>query len=94
MASKPTDVAARAVERTDAPIDRPRRVLDVRAAGPPKPLSETLETLADLDDEVVLVQRNDRAPRHLYPKLGDRGYEHETVEDDEEVVTAVWRPEA
>jgi len=94
MASKPTDAAARAIERTGAPTDRPRRALDVRAAGPPTPLTETLETLADLDDEAVLIQRNDRAPQHLYPKLGDRGYEYETIEDGEEVVTAIWRPEA
>jgi len=94
MASKPTDAATRALDRTGVLADRPRRTLDVRAAGPPKPLTETLETLADLDDEVVLIQRNDRAPRHLYPKLGDRGYEYETIEDGEEVVTAIWRPEA
>ncbi|WP_134668929.1 DUF2249 domain-containing protein [Halorussus marinus] len=94
MASKPTDAAARAVDRADVPTDRPRRTLDVRAAGPPKPLSETLETLADLEEEAVLIQRNDRAPQHLYPKLTDRGYEYETIEGDEEVVTAIWRPDA
>nr|WP_132057734.1 DUF2249 domain-containing protein [Halorussus amylolyticus] len=93
MTSKQADFAARGVKRTDAPTDRPRRALDVRAAGPPKPLTETLETLADLDDRTVLVQRNDRAPQHLYPKLGDRGYEFDTVRDGDDVLTAIWRSE-
>lgn len=85
-----TDLAERAIERTDAPADRPREVLDVRELGPPKPLTETLETLADLDDGTVLVQANDRAPQHLYPKLTDRGYEFETVTDEDVTLTAIW----
>ncbi|HKJ58116.1 MAG TPA: DUF2249 domain-containing protein, partial [Halobacteriales archaeon] len=52
----------------------------------------TLERLAELDDDVVLCQRNDRVPQHLFPVLDDRGYRYETVEDGEEVVTAIWRP--
>lgn len=49
------------VDRTDAPTDRQRTVLDVRSLGPPEPLQRTLETLAELpdedetDDEVVTV---------------------------------------
>ncbi|WP_137284439.1 DUF2249 domain-containing protein [Halorussus salinisoli] len=86
-----TDFTERAVERTDAPADRSREVLDVREFGPPKPLTETLETLADLADGTVLVQVNDRAPQHLYPKLTDRGYEFETVTDEDAVLTAIWR---
>jgi TusA-related sulfurtransferase len=81
-----------AVARTDAPGDRPREVLDVSDAPPPEPLQATLERLPDLDDDVVLVQVNDRAPKHLYPKLADRGYDHDTVEVDGGVVTVVWRP--
>ncbi|WP_276259549.1 DUF2249 domain-containing protein [Haloglomus litoreum] len=74
-----------------APTDRPRERLDHVAAGPPTPLKETLERLAEVPDETVLVQFNDRAPQHLYPKLEDRGYQFETVETDEAVVTAIWR---
>lgn len=77
---------------TDAPADRPRETLDVRDLPPPRPLSDTLERLADLDDGTVLVQVNDRAPQHLYPKLDDRGYAYGTVEADGAVVTAIWRP--
>ncbi|WP_339103718.1 DUF2249 domain-containing protein [Haloterrigena salinisoli] len=79
------------VDRTDAPSDRPRKTIDVRSLGPPKPLKNTLEELADLPDETVLVQRNDRVPQFLYPKLEDRGYAYETVEGSE-VVTVIWRP--
>jgi hypothetical protein len=39
------------------------------------------------------VQVNDRAPQHLSPKLMDRGYEFETVEDEEAVLTTIWREE-
>lgn len=78
------------VESTDAPAS-PRETLDVRQLGPPKPLAETLERLAELE-ETVLVQLNDRAPQHLYPKLDDRGYAYETVETDDAVVTVIWEP--
>lgn len=78
------------VERTAAPAS-PRETLDVRQLGPPKPLAETLERLAELE-ETVLVQLNDRAPQHLYPKLDDRGYAYETVEADGAVVTVIWEP--
>lgn len=81
------------VDRTDAPSDRPRAVIDVYSLGPPEPLVTTLEELAELPAETVLVQRNDRAPQFLYSKLEDRGYAYETVEGDEEVVTIIWQPQ-
>ena len=84
--------ATSALERTGAPSDRPREVFDARRLPPPQPLQRTLERLTELADDVVLLQRNDRAPQHLYPLLDDRGYAHETVEVDGEVVTAIWRP--
>lgn len=74
---------------TDAPADHRVEELDVRQLGPPKPLSETLERLTEVE-ETVLVQLNDRAPQHLYPKLDDRGYEYETVETDDATVTVIW----
>lgn len=79
-----------ALEATDAPTDRPVETLDVRSLGPPHPLRQTLETLAELPAETVLIQRNDRAPQHLYPKLDDRGYVYETVEGDGETTTVIW----
>jgi hypothetical protein len=64
------------VERLDAPTDRPVEHIDVREMGPPAPLKETLEMLADLDEET----------------LDSRGYEYATGETDEGVLTAIWRP--
>lgn len=85
----PTDTVP-AIADTDAPSDADTVELDVRALGPPGPLTETLERLVELDDDAVLIQRNDRVPQHLYPRLEDRGYRYETVETDGAVVTAVW----
>lgn len=82
-----TDIVA----ETGAPSDRPSETLDARELPPPQPLQNTLERLAQLDAETVLVQLNDRAPQHLYPQLTDRGYEYETVTTDAFVVTAIWR---
>ncbi|WP_254547007.1 DUF2249 domain-containing protein [Halomarina pelagica] len=80
------------VSKVGAPTDRPRELLDARDLPPPKPLQTTLERLADLDEATVLVQLNDRAPQHLYPRLDERGYRYETVDGDGCVVTVVWRP--
>ncbi|QZX99378.1 DUF2249 domain-containing protein [Halobaculum rubrum] len=80
------------IEGTGAPTDRPRETLDARDLPPPEPLQNTLERLAEIDAETVLVQRNDRAPQHLYPKLSDRGYEYETIERDGVVTTVIWTP--
>lgn len=88
-----TDISAVLTE-TSAPADAPTRQLDVRSLGPPEPLKNTLETLTNLDADTVLVQVNDRAPQHLYPKLADRGYAYETVETDDATVTAIWREPA
>lgn len=77
--------------KVTAPSDRPWETLDARELPPPQPLQNTLERLADRDEDVVLAQVNDRAPKHLYPKLTERGYEYETTEADAGVVTVIWR---
>ncbi|MFB6169847.1 MAG: DUF2249 domain-containing protein [Haloarculaceae archaeon] len=74
---------------TAVPTDRPVARLDARDLPPPEPLRETLERTVDLG-ETVLVQRNDRVPQHLFPRLDERGLAHETVETDAGVLTAVW----
>lgn len=86
-----TDATALLDRFDEVPDGRPVERLDVRELGPPKPLKNTLEALVDLDQATTLLQVNDRAPRHLYPKLDDRGYEYETVETDDAVLTAIWR---
>lgn len=92
MAPDEVDYEEEALAATDAP-DGPTVQLDVRDLGPPEPLKQTLEQLADLDDETVFVQVNARAPQHLYPKLEDRGYAYETVEFESAVVTVIWTAE-
>lgn len=76
----------------NAPANRPHETLDVTDLPPPKPLTETLELLAELDDRTTLVQFNDRAPQFLYPKLEDRGYVYDTAEVGGQIVTAIWQP--
>jgi len=85
------DPVSTVLDRIDAPDDAPVERLDVADQGPPAPLKATLELLPDLSEDTVLVQVNDRAPQHLFPKLDDRGYAHETVATDDAVVTAIWR---
>jgi len=75
---------------TSAPTTRVHEVIDVRDLPPPEPLTLTLETLADVEDG-VLVQVNDRVPKHLFPRLDERGFDYEAVERDDRVVTAIWR---
>lgn len=72
--------------------DRRPVVLDVATAPPPKPLTETLAALADLGDDEVIVQVNDREPVHLFPKLDDRGAAYATADRGDAVVTAIWFP--
>lgn len=90
MSETTTDFERVALEATAAPEDCPTETLDVRQLGPPKPLTETLELLPELEG-TVLVQINDRAPQHLYPKLEDRGYTYETVTVEDATVTAIWQ---
>lgn len=79
------------LDRVGVSDDRPRERLDARELPPPEPLTETLERVEEIDDDVVLVQLNDRAPRHLYPKLDQRGYRYETEELEDLVVTVIER---
>jgi uncharacterized protein (DUF2249 family) len=76
---------------TNAPSTTIHETLDVRDLPPPEPLKMTLEAVADLDDDAVVVQVSDRVPQHLFPRLDDRGFAYDTVERDDRVVTAIWR---
>ncbi|MFB6153610.1 MAG: DUF2249 domain-containing protein [Halodesulfurarchaeum sp.] len=72
------------------PAGRSTVELDVRELPPPEPLTETMERVASLGDNEVLLQVNDRLPQHLFPRLEENGFEHESRELDEGVVTAIW----
>lgn len=78
--------------RKGAPDEAPCRHIDASELPPPEPLTKTLETLGETDDETVLVQTNDRVPQHLFPKLDERGYEYVTHEEDDGAVTVIWKP--
>jgi uncharacterized protein (DUF2249 family) len=78
------------LDREPVPDRNHSETLDVRELPPPKPLQETLETLESLDGG-ILVQVNDRTPQHLFPKLSERGYAHESAGEDP-VYTAIWEP--
>ncbi|WP_267643786.1 DUF2249 domain-containing protein [Haloarchaeobius amylolyticus] len=78
------------IERSKAPTDAEIDRLDVADLPPPQPLTKTMERLADLDGR-VLVQFNDRAPKHLYPKLNEQGFQYETEEVAGRIVTLIWR---
>lgn len=79
------------LEAAGVPTELEREYLSVAELPPPEPMTETLERLASLSADTVLVQENDREPQFLYPKLADRGYEWETMElDDGTVITAIW----
>lgn len=82
------------LEDIDGPAACEYEYLDARELPPPEPLQRTLEQVTELGDETVFVQRNDRMPTFLYPKLDDRGYSYETREVDDAVLTAIWRPNA
>ncbi|MFD1634264.1 DUF2249 domain-containing protein [Haloplanus ruber] len=75
---------------TEAPSTGDHQILDVRDLPPPEPLKQTLETLTDLGGDGMLVQVNDRVPQHLFPRLDDRGFAYDTVEDGDRAVTAIW----
>jgi hypothetical protein len=95
MASNAADAGEFPIERwleaLGAPPTNGVEFIDARDLPPPEPLSKTLERLPELDDDVTLLQLNDREPQFLYPKLDDRGYTYETTDADPGVVTAVWR---
>lgn len=78
------------LESDEVPNDAEPTEVDVRNLAPPKPLQETLDALGSLDHGEVLVQVNDRVPQHLFPKLDDRGYAHESIGEDP-VYTAIWQ---
>lgn len=79
------------LDDADVPPTLDREYLDVRELPPPEPLTETLERLAELPADAVLVQANDRVPQHLFPKLDERGFAYEHTEtDDGTVYTAIW----
>ena len=74
------------------PTDREPIVIDVATAPPPKPLTRTVEEVASLGADELLIQLNDREPRHLFPKLDERGASYVSIDHEGSVATAIWLP--
>ncbi len=57
-----------------------KNTVDVRGLEPPQPMVKILEALADLPENETLLVHHFRRPKHLYPKLEEKGYTVETEE--------------
>lgn len=69
-------------------------VLDVRGLEPPEPMVRTLAALEKLALGDTLIQVNVRVPRFLLPKLEERGFRYEILEESNEKVRLAIRHEA
>ena len=66
-------------------------VLDVRGLEPPEPMVRVLKALDRLAPGQRLEVRHSRRPTLLYPQLEDRGFVHETDEQELGLVRIVLR---
>lgn len=78
------------LSRTDAPNHLPCETVDVRDVPPERSRRRTLDQLADVDDTVV-VQIDDRRPAELRSDLAERGYQWQSLDAGEHVVTVIWK---
>ncbi len=71
-------------ERTDEPLDWQAATasvtIDVSELVPPEPLVKIMEALVALPPGESLLVHHVRRPMHLYPRLDELGYRHETRE--------------
>lgn len=67
--------------------------IDVRDLVPPEPMIKILETLTALPPGGTLLVRHVRRPMHLYPRLDELGYRHETRElGPEQIEVLIQKP--
>lgn len=64
--------------------DQGKNVVDVRGLEPPQPMVKILEALEHLPNGETLLVHHFRRPKHLYPKLEEKGYTVETEEAGED----------
>ncbi len=58
-------------------------IIDNRGLEPPQPMMRTLKTLDKMENGASFSIINDRRPLFLYEELNDRGYQHDTEEQDD-----------
>lgn len=75
-------------QMTDAPATA-EVTIDVSELVPPEPMMKILGALEELPDGAQLIVHHVRRPMHLYPRLDEMGYPHETKVIDENNVELV-----
>ncbi|SDQ88114.1 DUF2249 domain-containing protein [Virgibacillus salinus] len=58
-------------------------IIDNRGLEPPQPMMRTLKTLDKMEYGTSFSIINDRRPLFLYEELNDRGYQHDTEEQED-----------
>ncbi|SEQ43435.1 TusA-related sulfurtransferase [Virgibacillus subterraneus] len=58
-------------------------IIDNRGLEPPQPMMRTLKTLDKMENGTSFSIINDRRPLFLYEELNDRGYQHDTEEQED-----------
>ncbi len=58
-------------------------IIDNRGLQPPEPMMRTLKALEELEKGTKLIIINDRRPMFLYEELDERGYKHQTSEQED-----------
>jgi len=79
------------LSQTDAPTHLPCETVDVRDHPPAQSRRTTLNQLVDVEDTVV-VQIDERRPAELRSDLEERGYQWQSLDAGEYVVTVIWKP--
>lgn len=59
------------------------KILDNRGLEPPQPMMRTLKKLDEMKKGEKLAIINDRRPMFLYEELDERGYLHETEQQED-----------
>ncbi|MDP5273021.1 DUF2249 domain-containing protein [Chengkuizengella axinellae] len=54
-----------------------------RGLEPPQPMVRILQALEELKDGEELIAINDRQPMFLYAELNERGFDYETISQDD-----------
>ncbi len=66
--------------------------IDCRDLEPPEPFVKVMEAVGRMKDNEALLMLHRHTPRHLFPKLEERGLKYEIKEfEDSSVEILIWR---